>query len=636
MRRKGARQLGFRPVRAIVRVVTLAPPFTEDEVVALWRIESILARHPYMRADLRGLGPIAKDLEGVLSMRLALQHTEGSAGAGRGAAALLGKLRVWEAQLADAMIDEEGAREARLRYETTLLLHPEPHVQESPNVTAASVARVTGAWERLHDSRPVKSILAEKVQQNRDFFRHGAMLPFYRVRRRRIRKLLPSVVLDDPALRETLLAIEQIGPLVDNFAFKGAGRVPVSAAVALADIAFLYMQLADEFLDELAAAVGGHDAAGRLVQSVYRNDTSERPLCDLSLAHLRELGVEPDAHTTKFGITLSTLFDALEQLAVTIDELLANADDAVVHATHLFLHHCFQTYLDEAELCGSALARRADQLRLRDTAWHFYRKNNMVMMFWLDLRARLLGLDPAKHTAVIRRWGYVLATFQIFDDLKDIALDLAKQPSYPLQIAANDFPTEFAWLEQRFRKRRLPVTRDEVAEVNLRASGTVRQCMRWSRLIALAHFDNALLYAWDQRWRKSWTRRRNSFNPRGDAARETQVHAVDRLIRSLLAMCGTDPTPPVDDEQLAFALDAAAYEGSWQIYLALFPNIRTIYRFATLRMWMTAEEKAHAARRLLRRYPRARANALVGLADADVDHQVTGNRLEAFSKLIEV
>jgi hypothetical protein len=111
---------------------------------------------------------------------------------------------------------------------------------------------------------------------------------------------------------------------------------------------------------------------------------------------------------------------------------------------------------------------------------------------------------------------------------------------------------------------------------------------------------------------------------------------VDRLVRALLAMRGAEPTPAVDDEQLAFALDATAYEGSWQIYLALFPNIRAIYRFATLRMWMTAEEKAQAARRLLRRYPRARVNALVGLADADVDHQVTGDRLEAFSKLIEV
>ena len=52
--------------------------------------------------------------------------------------------------------------------------------------------------------------------------------------------------------------------------------------------------------------------------------------------------------------------------------------------------------------------------------------------------------------------------------------------------------------------------------------------------------------------------------------------------------------------------------------------------------WMTAEEKARAARRLLRRYPRARANALVGLADADVDHQITRDGLEAFSELIEV
>jgi len=612
------------------------PPFTDDELVVLRRVEGVLARHPYMRVDLGASGPNAKALEDVLSTRLALLHTEGSAAAGGEAAVLLGKLRGWETQLADALIDEEDWKEARLQYATTLLLHPEPHTQENRGTTAANVARVTSAWEELRENRPAKWVLSERLQQNRDFFRHGAMLPFYWARRRRIRRLLPGVVLEKPALRETLFAIEQIGPLVDNFAFKGAGGVPASTSVGLADIAFFYMQLADEFLDELAAAAGGHDAAGRLVQSVYRDDTSKRPLCDLSLVHLRKIGVEPNAHVTKFGITLSALFDALDEVAVTIDELLANADGAIVHATHLFLHHCFQTYLDEAELCGSAVARRPDQLHLRDTAWHFYRKNNMVMMLWLDLRARLLGLEPAKHVAAIRRWGYLLSTFQIFDDLKDIAIDLGKQPSYPLQIAANDFPAEFAWLERRFRAGRLPVTRDEVPEVTLRASGTVQQCMRWSRLIALAHFDNALLYAWDQRWRKSWTRRRSSFNPGGGTTTRARAHAVDRLVRALLALRGADPMPAVGDEQLAFALDATAYDGSWQIYLALFPNIRAIYRFATLRMWMTVEEKAQAARQLLRRYPRARTNALLGLADADVDHQVTGDRLEAFSKLIEV
>jgi hypothetical protein len=619
----------------VLATITM-PRFTVQELVVLRRIESILGRHPYMRAGLGGSGPIAKELESVLSTRLALLHTEGPAAADAEASKLLCKLRNWEAHLADGVVDEEGSEKVLLRYETALLLHPEPYAEQDPNTVAAKVARATRAWERLRGNRPTRSIVTEKAQQNRDFFRHGAMLPFYWVRRRRIRKLLPSVVLNDPAVRETLFAIEQIGPLVDNFAFEGAGGLPLSTSVALADIAFFYMQLADEFLDEVAAAAGGHDTAGRLVQAIYRSDTSKRPLYDLSLGHLRKAGLDPDAHTTKFGTTLSTLFDALDELALAMDRLLANADNTVAHATHLFLHHCFQTYLDEAELCQSALARRADRIRLQDTAWHFYRKNNMVMMLWLDLRARLLGLEPATHATAIRQWGYLLAAFQIFDDLKDIAIDLGKQPSYPLQIAANDFPAEFAWIEQRFGARRRPVTCDDVPEVNLRASGTVRQCMRWSRLIALAHFDNTLLYAWDQRWRKSWTRRRNSFNPHGAEIAETPMHAVDRLVRALLAMRGTNPATAVDDEQLAFALDATAYEGSWQIYLALLPDIRAIYRFATLRMWMTAEEKAQAARRLLRRYPRARANALVDLADADVDHEVTRDRLEAFSKLIEV
>ena len=611
------------------------PPFDEEERAVLRRIEEVLARHPYMRAELRGLGPIANSLEDVLSTRLALLHTEGRAVSDE-SAALLCKLGRWEAQLAEAVVDEEGSGGARLRYETTLLLHPEPSSLDERGIAAADVRNAISGWEQLRDGRSPRTIRSERLQQNRDFFRHGATLPFYWMRRRRIRRLLPSVVLDLPALRETLFAIEQIGPIADNFAFKGMGGGRRSTSVALADAAFLYMQLADEFLDELAAAAGGHDAAGRLVQSVYHDDTSERPLRDLSLAHLRKAGIDPDAHATKFGMPLSTLFEALDDLAVTIDTFLANEDDAIVHATHLFLHHCFQTYLDEAELCGVASGGRTDQLRLQDTAWHFYRKNNMVMMLWLDLRARLLGLEPARHVTMIRRWGYLLSAFQIFDDLKDLALDLGKQPSYPLQIAANDFPEEFAWLEQRFKGGRLPVTRDEVPEVSLRASGTVQQCMRWSRLIALAHFDNALLYAWDQRWRKSWTRRRHSFNPRGNSNTPARVHAVDRLVRALLATRGSDPAPMVDDEQLAYALDASAYEGSWQIYLALFPNIRAIYRFATLRMWMTAAEKAQAARQLLRRYPRARANALVGLADADVDHQVTRDRLEAFSKLIEV
>ena len=478
--------------------------------------------------------------------------------------------------------------------------------------------------------------MAQKLRQNADFIRHGATLPLYWARRRRVRKLVPSSVLENRALRETFFAIEQVGPIVDNFAFRGRAGIPRSIDVGLADLAFLYMQLADEFLDELAAAAGGSEAAGRIVRAHYDDDNRERPLTELTLLHLRDAGIDPEAHVTKFAMTLGELFVVLGAVASVVDRMLATSSDAVQHATRLFLHHCFHTFLDEVDLCERAPGGRSDLLPLEQTAWHFYRKNNLVMMLWLDLRARLLGIEPADHEAAIRSWGYLLAAFQIFDDLKDIALDLGKQPSYPLQIATHDYPRERAWIEHRFRSRRGPLSREEVPEVNLRASHTVRQCMDWSRLIALAHFDNALLYAWDQRWRKSWLRRRGSFNPEAPPRRSRQPHVVDRLVKALVALRGAEATEPVDEAELAFALDAAAYEGSWRIYLTLFPNLRAMYRFATLRMLMNASEKARAARKLLRRYPRERTNALLGLTEGDVDHQITRDRLEAFAELIEV
>ena len=607
------------------------PRFEEDEVAVLRRIEHVLRRHPYLRADLRASCAASRALEEVLSARLGLLHTEGVPAVDSVEAGVLEKLRRVEAKLAE----RTGPGPIRMRYETALLLHPEPNA--SSLLDAAGLrAGVTTQWEAWRKQRSRREVVIEKLEQNRDFFRHGAMLPLYWARRRRIRKLIPRSVLDHPALRETYFAIEQIGPLVDNFAFKGAAGLPLPSDVGLADIAFLYMQLADELLDELAAAAGGHDVVGRVVRSVYRDDTSERPLRGLTLDHIASAGVLPDAHVTKFGITLAALFSVLDDLAASMDRLLAGASKDISRATHLFLHHCFQTYLDEVELCQGAPERRADRLRFEEASWHFYRKNNMVMMLWLDLRARLLRVSPESQADVIRRWGYLLASFQIFDDLKDIALDLGKQPSYPLQIAANDFPSEFAWIESRFRARRAPVTRDEVAEVSLRASKTVQRCMQRSRLIALAHFDNALLYAWDQRWRKSWMRRRASFNPRGASSRSASGRTVDRFLHALAVTRRGDTSSALRDEDLAYALDASAYDGSWEIYLALFPNVRAMYRYATLRMWMTAGEKAKAARRLVRRHRRKRAGALLELADGDVDHQVAGDRLEARSELLEV
>lgn len=604
-----------------------------NALAELGRVQETLDRHPYMRADLGATDSLSRELEALVSARLASLHSAGPC-RNRTRPSAWHDLRIREADVAEALAATGRHQELLLRYETLLLLHPEPGTEQAPGLLPARLAQAITRWERVRGRWTPASLLAQKWRQSVAFFRHGALLPWYWWRRRRIRAHLPRLVLEQPALRETYFAVEQIGPLVDNFAFGGATRM--GASVALADVTFLYMQLADEFLDELAAAAGGHDVIGRLVESHYRAGEPDRPLRALRLDHVRSLGVDPSAHDTKFGLTLAGLFQAIEALGGTIDGLLLEADSAVTDATHRFLHHCFQTYLDEVDLCQRAAAHRADRMRMEDTAWHFYRKNNLVMMLWLDLRARVLGLDPALHADTIRRWGYLLASFQIFDDLKDIAVDLGKQPNYALQIASQHFPAERAWIEARFGSRRSPITRDDVAEITLGARETVQQCMSWSRVMALAHFDNVLLYAWDQRWRKSWTRRRRSFNPEGPRRHHAPAHPADRLIRALHAMHGGGNRSPVDDAALAFALDSAAYESSWQIHLALFPNLRAMYRFATLQMFMTAEEKARIARRLLfRRFPRDRKTALLGLGNRDVDHQIPSDGLEAFSKIIE-
>jgi hypothetical protein len=593
----------------------------------LEELEGLIERHPYLRLKLGQSAAGVGELERLASLRLAYLHLTRYQ---RQDQDLLLALSAREKQLAAQLRDEAPGSRAALLYDTARLLHPMPKVDEQ--LGSVSLSTTIETWERKRSSRAIGEIVREKLQQNRDFFRMGTMLPLYWWRRLRIRRSLPKSVLAHRGTMETYFAIEQIGPIVDNFGFKGRAGLPWNSSVGVADLAFLYMQLADEFLDELAAGAG-RQAVGELIRKRYRAELSERPLRDLSMEDVRTLGVDVDAQMTKYGNSLAQIHRILEDLAARLDDELAAQSLQVREAAHRFLHHCVQTYLDEVELCESAPDGRADRLALPEVAWHFYRKNNLVMMFWLDLRARTLGLEPADHADAIARWGYLLATFQIFDDLKDIGLDLGRQPSYPLQIAANEFPAELAWLESRFSQQRRPITQDDVPEVNQRAAGTVLQCMRLSRLMALAHFDNPLLYAWDQRWRRSWTERRKSFNPAGHGGRGRPMHVVDRLLQALAATDASASMPSTQDERLAFALDTAAYDGAWPIYLALFPDIRAIYRFATLRMWMTASEKARACQRLLRRHPeRARAAlSRLGLADRDVDHQVGAKRFEALS-----
>lgn len=631
-----------------------------DEAALLQRAITALRHDAYRLLDLPG----ASVLTGLLSLRLHVQHEMlnplvSTQSAASSAATLLDVLLGWEQAARSALGPEQ--RGASLRYDTFAALHPPPprwllscgrsgeagranehHVGEaagdpldttdvtreersSPGrhgLSPSSLDALTERWEATHASESLGSYLRRKLGQNADFFRHFALLPVYWWRRRRIRRQLSERLRAHPVVRETYFAIEQVGPVVDGFVFRGRGR---SSAVhaGLADFVFLYMQMADELVDSLVHHLG--EAGVRtLVEARYARSLRASqliPFENLDADALSAAGLSPATPIPKYETDFAGMLDLLTDLRVVIEEGIeaAEADGLAVGAdVQGFFHHCFATYLDELEL-GRAMpeGKTPDQIPLADAQWHFYRKNNLVMMRWMALRARLLGLAPEHHVAAIQRWGNVLATFQVFDDMKDVLSDFGFQPNIMLQAAATYFPREHAWLDSNLPREDRGLRTDEVLWLDLNVPRTVMHCLRLSRLIALSCFDYAAMYAWDYRWRKNWMSGHRSFNASSDAdallavggAQRSGVRIVDSIFAVLRQTRELAEEMQSDDEYLAYVMDIAAYDNGAQSYLAALPSPRRFYRFATLRMWLPASEKAELLRRVLRRHARKAAPA---------------------------
>jgi len=145
-------------LRSMTLIATMTMPrFNDEERSVLGRIERVLRRHPYLRAYLGGTGPIARQLDDVVSARLTLLHTEGVPAGGGPEATLLAQLREWESELVAALADEAGAERVLLRYETTRLLHPEPSDERSPAQASSKRAETTARWEVWRANRSVRS-----------------------------------------------------------------------------------------------------------------------------------------------------------------------------------------------------------------------------------------------------------------------------------------------------------------------------------------------------------------------------------------------------------------------------------------------------------------------------------------------
>jgi len=577
-------------------------------------------------------------LEGVLNLRRAITHRSinpldvGSERAHRACTAvrLLDDL---ERELASELDDAR----ARLAYDTARFLNPPPPFTGAPidEPGEGVLADLVERWERERARpEPLLPWLARKAKQHFQFYRIGFAFPLYEGRRRRIAARLPASVRSNEGMRETFEALEQLGPVLDNFVFDCGPTACFRDDVAIADLVFLLMQLADELVDNLAK-LGGRGALDGLLGAHF--DCAARasvfvPFEDLTAASLRSVGIDPESAIPKYELSVAALIAVIAELR----SALVLSIDRVASAARIrtkvrdFFHHCFATFLDELELPRLAGTTRLDRLPRGAVAWHFHRKNDEVMARWLGLRATLLGLDETAMPDVLASWGQLLASFQIFDDLKDVAVDLGHQPNYAVAIAARHHPHELAFLEHGFGSRDLSLDRNDVMELAVRMPGTIRDCLRLGRLLALSSFDWFLDYVADYRWRRNWLVRSRSFHRapppnRGDRPIElgalgcyegvidSGVPIIDAIFRYLAATEGSIARRELDDETLGFVLDVVGYDHGGAVLAALFPRIRAMYRFLNLRMRMTSGERADVLRRVVAHHRAASERALVGL-----------------------
>ncbi|MBC7172843.1 MAG: hypothetical protein H5U40_10465, partial [Polyangiaceae bacterium] len=268
-------------------------------------------------------------LAGVLTLRLWVMHHAlhpwqggGDASVGRH---LLEVLLTREAELVRLV---RAPTRALLRHETISSLHPVP---PHAGIVAAGppspdLPHLVDRWEAQHrEPQPFGTLLREKTRQHFLFYRAFLTAPLYAYRRARIRRELPPEIRANDVMLETFSALEQLGPVLDNFVL-GSSSAPFRARpAAIADLAFLYMQLADEAVDSILHATSPEAVRALVERLAAREGDSEAlaPFTRVSAEDLAEIDLDRNLEVQKYGASLGELLDAIDALGRSIEACIA-------------------------------------------------------------------------------------------------------------------------------------------------------------------------------------------------------------------------------------------------------------------------------------------------------------------------
>lgn len=578
-----------------------------------------LAESPALSSPFLEEGALERDeREALESVRLYLIHLGLSAdGCGERHEAsqrLIVSLDHLLRELADGA-EEPPSGLGGLRAGTLRLLHPSPSLLSDDECDDRWINALTSIHRRWETSRREERFFAwlkRKAIQHLLFYRLFFFAFFYWTRRRRIHRLLPQSIKELPVALETFSAVEEMSPVVDNFLFKGKGKRVGDLSIAISEFGFLYMQMADELVDSILQMVGV-EATQQLI-SRFEGRDEFIPLEGLDESDLKSVGLSFSTKNAKYKTTLGEMILALRELRALIDERarLEPNEAEVRRALRRFFQHCFATFIDELSMMGgmakSGSSRSLDELPPTRTLFHFFRKNNLVMIRWLELRALLRGLDPRTLSDELRAFGYLLSSFQIFDDLKDLSVDRHHQPNYAIGIAATYFPEELKALDAHLGGARRPIARDEIPRLNLIMQKTILSLLRLARIAGKISFSWLESYVTDLRWRRNWLSREKNFNPEGERRYSIEAELglpedapLSALIPALYARLEGLGELANEDERLAYAFDLLAFDRRSTLARAALPNLLLAYRIIHLSLFIPDRIKARLLRKILSR-----------------------------------
>jgi hypothetical protein len=333
--------------------------------------------------------------------------------------------------------------------------------------------------------------------------------PLLLFKRWRLRKgrLLKSM-LDDPVSAEMWYSIEYVSPILNRFLFRLPYFRQLRGDTDLIDLVFFAMQTGDEFLD---GVIDDMRKAGRLDELLddLRTDTGRWEFYEKNgricvSGQLADLAgdIMTYGYSSKYDCSYSFLY---ERLVRTVDELNTRLENLAENASLRlaiidFFNFCLSTAKDDIYF----VARYGDTpVPLPFIRWHFRKKNDMVMMKWILLRSQALML-PLIGESKLREWGAFLHNAQLFDDLRDVKIDMGLQPNVLHSLSFYTYKEEWNWLLENAERLPAHLVLKDILDVNFNMPRSVLHCMTFARVDGLKNFDWLTIKGAHLHWHWHW------------------------------------------------------------------------------------------------------------------------------------